>query len=42
LVTEPRRLWRRYFKIVPLFLFYMTLESLGLRDRKNRVDRAAS
>ncbi len=42
LVTEPRRLWRRYLKIVPLFMFYITLDALGLRDRKNRVDRAAS
>ena len=42
LVTEPRRLWRRYFKIVPLFLFYMALDFSGLRDRRNRVDRAAS
>jgi N-acetylglucosaminyldiphosphoundecaprenol N-acetyl-beta-D-mannosaminyltransferase len=41
LATEPGRLWRRYFRIVPLFLFYMTLEFLGLRDRKNRADRAA-
>lgn len=42
LVTEPRRLWRRYFRIVPLFLIYMTLDSLGLRDRKEPLDPAAS
>ncbi len=42
LVTEPRRLWRRYLKIVPLFLIYMMLDSLGIRNRKTRVDRAAS
>jgi len=41
LVTEPRRLWRRYLTIVPLFIVYIALESLGLRDRKRRVNRAA-
>lgn len=42
LITEPRRLWRRYFKIVPLFLVYMTLDWLGFRDRKEPMDRIAS
>ncbi len=42
LVTEPRRLWRRYFKIVPLFLLYIALEFVGLRGRKDRMDHAAS
>lgn len=42
LVTEPRRLWRRYFKIVPLFSIYIILDALGLRDRKEPVDRAVS
>ncbi len=42
LVTEPRRLWRRYLKIVPLFLIYMMLDSLGFRNRRTRVDRTAS
>jgi len=41
LVTEPRRLWRRYLTIVPLFMVFIALESLGLRDRKRRVNRAA-
>ncbi len=33
LVTEPKRLWRRYAEIVPVFLFLVALESLGLRQR---------
>ncbi len=37
LVTEPRRLWRRYLTIVPLFAFYITMDALGLRDRKRDV-----
>lgn len=41
LSTEPRRLWRRYLTIVPLFLFYMALDSLRLRGRKESVDGAA-
>lgn len=41
LVTEPRRLWRRYLTIVPLFMVFIALESLGLRDRKRRVNPAA-
>ncbi len=34
LVTEPKRLWRRYAEIVPLFLLLVALESLGLRRRR--------
>ena len=41
LVTEPRRLWRRYLKVIPLFVWYMTLDALGLRARRKSVDRAA-
>jgi N-acetylglucosaminyldiphosphoundecaprenol N-acetyl-beta-D-mannosaminyltransferase len=41
LVTEPRRLWRRYLTIVPLFLIFITLESLGLRNREIPINRAA-
>ncbi len=41
LITEPRRLWRRYLTIVPLFILYIALDTLGLRDRKKRVDHAA-
>ena len=41
LITEPRRLWRRYLKVVPLFLLYMALDALGLRHRKKSVDRVA-
>jgi N-acetylglucosaminyldiphosphoundecaprenol N-acetyl-beta-D-mannosaminyltransferase len=31
LCVEPRRLWRRYFKNNPLFLFHIFLESTGLK-----------
>jgi N-acetylglucosaminyldiphosphoundecaprenol N-acetyl-beta-D-mannosaminyltransferase len=41
LITEPRRLWRRYLTIVPLFLILITLESLGLRNREIPINRAA-
>ncbi len=32
LIQEPRRLWRRYARIIPLFLYYLACERLGLRD----------
>lgn len=32
LIQEPRRLWRRYARINPLFLYYLVCERLGLRD----------
>ena len=32
LVTEPSRLWKRYLVNNPLFLWYLTLSALGLRD----------
>jgi len=41
LITEPRRLWRRYLKVVPLFVLYMTLDSLGLRESRKSLDHAA-
>lgn len=31
LLSEPRRLYRRYLVNIPLFGFYLTLEALGLR-----------
>lgn len=31
LATEPRRLWPRYRKVVPAFLWYLALQRLGLR-----------
>ncbi len=31
LMQEPRRLWRRYFEIVPKFLFLITLQLTGLK-----------
>ena len=33
LATEPRRLWRRYAVIVPMFLLLAILQELGLRRR---------
>jgi N-acetylglucosaminyldiphosphoundecaprenol N-acetyl-beta-D-mannosaminyltransferase len=31
LLIEPRRLWRRYFRIVPKFLWLIALEKFGLK-----------
>lgn len=31
LLTEPRRLWRRYFTVIPLFIFYWLLQVIGIR-----------
>jgi N-acetylglucosaminyldiphosphoundecaprenol N-acetyl-beta-D-mannosaminyltransferase len=33
LLSEPRRLWRRYLVNIPLFGWYLVLEGLGLRGR---------
>ena len=33
LLSEPRRLWRRYLVSIPLFAYYLALDALGLRDR---------
>jgi N-acetylglucosaminyldiphosphoundecaprenol N-acetyl-beta-D-mannosaminyltransferase len=35
LLTEPRRLWRRYAKIVPYFLVYSVCQRLGLKSYAN-------
>jgi N-acetylglucosaminyldiphosphoundecaprenol N-acetyl-beta-D-mannosaminyltransferase len=32
LLTEPRRLWKRYFKIVPLFLILYALQALNIKQ----------
>ena len=31
LLSDPKYLWRRYFKIVPLFIFYLILEVLHIK-----------
>jgi N-acetylglucosaminyldiphosphoundecaprenol N-acetyl-beta-D-mannosaminyltransferase len=33
LITEPRRLWRRYGYIVPMFILLVALQELGLRRK---------
>ncbi|SFD26910.1 N-acetylglucosaminyldiphosphoundecaprenol N-acetyl-beta-D-mannosaminyltransferase [Tropicimonas isoalkanivorans] len=33
LKTEPRRLWKRYLRIVPTYLFLLAAERMGLRRR---------
>lgn len=33
LLTEPRRLWRRYLFNIPLFAWYLALDAVGLRGR---------
>lgn len=37
LMTEPGRLWKRYLKNNPLFVFYLLLSKLGLRRRSLEV-----
>ena len=32
LATEPKRLWPRYRRVVPQFLYFITLQKLGLRQ----------
>ena len=32
LLSEPKRLWRRYFNIVPRFIFYFILQQLHLKN----------
>ncbi len=34
LFSEPRRLWKRYFYIIPLFLFHLSCQLSGLRKYK--------
>jgi len=36
LLSEPRRLWRRYLVNIPLFGWYLVLEALGLRGSCRR------
>jgi len=35
LVQEPKRLWKRYLTTIPQFLFFASLELLGLKLRKD-------
>jgi len=39
LISEPRRLWRRYFKIVPLFIIYSSLQLTRLKTYEIGKDR---
>lgn len=34
LMQEPRRLWKRYFKTIPQFMIFVTLELLGVKYKK--------
>jgi N-acetylglucosaminyldiphosphoundecaprenol N-acetyl-beta-D-mannosaminyltransferase len=36
LVTEPRRLYKRYLKVVPLFLFYAAVDLIKLNYNKRK------
>ena len=31
LIVEPKRLWRRYFTVIPLFVLHATLQATGLK-----------
>ncbi len=32
LLTEPRRLWKRYLPIIPAFFFLVALQALKIRN----------
>lgn len=34
LIQEPRRLWKRYLKTIPQFIFFASLELLGVKFKK--------
>ncbi|ANE53335.1 hypothetical protein SY85_05375 [Flavisolibacter tropicus] len=36
LIQEPHRLWKRYFKTIPQFIFFATLEILVLKFRRSK------
>lgn len=36
LVQEPRRLWRRYLKTIPAFIFFATLDIVGIHFRSQK------
>lgn len=36
LIQEPRRLWKRYFKTIPAFIFFASLEILGIQFRSRK------
>lgn len=35
LVQEPKRLWKRYFKTIPPFIFYASFELIGIKFKKD-------
>lgn len=36
LIQEPRRLWKRYFTTIPQFIFFASLELMGVKFRSKR------
>jgi N-acetylglucosaminyldiphosphoundecaprenol N-acetyl-beta-D-mannosaminyltransferase len=36
LIQEPRRLWKRYLKTIPAFIFFVSLEILGIQFRSQK------
>ena len=36
LIQEPKRLWKRYFKTIPQFIFFVTLELLSLKFKRSK------
>jgi N-acetylglucosaminyldiphosphoundecaprenol N-acetyl-beta-D-mannosaminyltransferase len=35
LIQEPKRLWKRYFMTIPPFIFFASLDLVGIRFKKN-------
>lgn len=36
LIQEPKRLWKRYLKTIPPFMFYASLELMGVKVKKEK------
>jgi N-acetylglucosaminyldiphosphoundecaprenol N-acetyl-beta-D-mannosaminyltransferase len=36
LIQEPRRLWKRYLRTIPQFIFFVSLELLGVKFKKGK------
>ncbi|MCH7535034.1 MAG: WecB/TagA/CpsF family glycosyltransferase [Bacteroidetes bacterium] len=42
LLLEPKRLWKRYAKIIPIFIWMILLQSLGLKQYKFKKEKVVT